>query len=171
MGGLRSGQYAKAVFKERRALYCLAFLLAAVLAGGCGGNDNTSGKIKPTLAAIVSPTAALATPSPIAEPPTPTPTSTLEPTVLPTATQNLTQPVDECPKRTNNHLNIDKLSLQPGMTDATITEIDQNSIRIEFDGVEAIVRGRSGVLGIHGDLSNDQLDRLSLAIDAVLNEC
>ena len=87
MGGLRSGQYAKAVFEKRRAMCCVGFLFAAVLVGGCGGNGGTASQVEPTLSATVSPTAAPANPSPTAEPPTGTPTSTSEPTALPPPTQ------------------------------------------------------------------------------------
>ena len=46
---------------------CVAFLLAAVVAGGCGGSGGSSVQVERTLSATVSRTAAVATLSPTAD--------------------------------------------------------------------------------------------------------
>ena len=66
MGGLRLGRYAKTVFMGKRAVYCLAFLVAGILAIGCGGSEDTSAQAGATVSATESPTPALASPSPTA---------------------------------------------------------------------------------------------------------
>ena len=57
------------------------------------------------------------------------------------------------------------------MIGAVITEIDDDSIRIEFEGVEVIVNGVGPSVHIITNLSREQLTRLGHAIDAVVYEC
>ena len=90
MGGLKSSHYVRTVFRENRAIYCVAVLVAVVLSAGCGGGSGSSGQIEPTPTASVNPTAVQATPSPSVEPATSTPTST--PTAAPTLPPAPTQP-------------------------------------------------------------------------------
>ena len=57
------------------------------------------------------------------------------------------------------------------MADAVITEVDDDSIRIIFEGVEVIVSGIGSSLAIRTNLANERLAPLTRAIDAVANEC
>ena len=157
----------------KRAVSCLAFLVAGILAIGCGGSDGTSVQAGATVAA--SPTTPLATLTPTAEPPTPEPTPTATrtaaPTALPTATQVVPPADPDCAKRANNHLNIDKLRDESSLADAVITERDEDSILIDLRGTEVIVRGWGNLVGIRGDLTNDELALVSAAIDSVRYVC
>ena len=170
MGGLRLSRYAKTMFMGKRAVCCLAFLVAGILAIGCGESENTSGQVGPTIVASVSPTQAPATPSPTAEASTPLPTPS--PTVVPQPTLPAPPTVDmACKSRTHNHVNIDRLLDQPSLTDAAITEIDANTIRVDFEGVVVTVEGWAELVTVDGELSAEQQERLFLAIDAVRYVC
>ena len=82
-------------------------------------------------------------------------------------------PAIGCLNRGNNHLNIELLRAQPGMAEAAITEIDEGSVGLQFEGVELIISGWGTLIGIGGpgDPTNEQLERIGLAIDAVRYEC
>ena len=126
--------------------------------------------------AAASPTALLSPPTPTAEPPTPQPTpaaSALPPTQPPPQAEAPPAPTPDpaCAARDHNHLNIEKLRDQPTMADAVITEVDDDSIRIIFEGVEVIVSGIGSSLAIRTNLANERLAPLTRAIDAVANEC
>ena len=103
----------------------------ALLAAACSGDGTEP---EPTIATITP--ESTAAPTVTAAPQPPAATATPQPPA-PTATD----PSVGCPKRTNNHLNIDKLRLQPGMTGAVVTEIDDREIRIVLQGVEFIISG------------------------------
>ena len=143
--------------------------------GGADANDETSVLAEPTLA-VASPTASPPTPAPTAEPaaaqPTAQPTSTSELVLLPPPTQfPSVTPDPACLTRDHNHLNIDKLAAHPNMAGAVITEIDDDSIRIVFEGVEVIVEGSGKLLTFSGKLTREQQTRVVTAIDTVLYEC
>ena len=140
--------------------------------------DASAGADVPAGATVsVSPTAPLATLTPTTEPtvapPTPLPSVTaLPPTLPPAPTQPPAATVDpDCAQRTHNHLNIDKLAAQPTMADAVITELDDDSIRIIFEGVEVIVSGLGSSLAIRTNLANDRLASLTRSIDLFASEC
>jgi hypothetical protein len=65
------------------------------------------------------------------------------------------------------------LRAQPGIADAVITEIDENSLLVEIQGIEIILDGWGSVvrIGGPGDPSNDLLDELLFAINGVRYEC
>ena len=136
--------------------------------------DTVSGQTEPTVTA--SPTATQETPTATAEPtivpPTPSPSATAVPTLPPPATEVPSPTPDPaCAARDHNHLNIEKLAAQPNMIGAVITEIDDDTIRIVFEGVEVIVEGSGNLLTFSGKLTREQQTRVVTAIDAVLYEC
>ncbi|MCH8008352.1 MAG: hypothetical protein IIC91_05755 [Chloroflexi bacterium] len=51
------------------------------------------------------------------------------------------------------------------------SEIDDDTIRIDVEGIEVIVRGWGEVVTFHGDSNNEQLTRFVHAVDAVRYEC
>ena len=65
---------------------------------------------------------------------------------------------------------MDRLRLQPSLTDAVTSEIDDDTIRIDVEGIEVIVRGWGEVVTFHGDLSNEQQTRILHAVDTVRYE-
>ena len=78
-----------------------------------------------------------------------------------------------CPDRGHHHLNIERLQAQPGMEEAVITEIDENEISLELRGIELVISGWGKLIGIGGpgDPSNELLEQIGMAIDAVRYEC
>ena len=141
--------------------------------GGSAGADVPAGATE-----AASPTTTLETVTPTATaeptivPPTPSPSATAVPTLPPPATEVPSPTPDPaCAARDHNHLNIEKLAAQPNMIGAVITEIDDDTIRIVFEGVEVIVEGSGNLLTFSGKLTREQQTRVVTAIDAVLYEC
>ena len=141
------------------------------------GDADASAAAGATVAA--SPTALLLPPTPTAEPPTPQPTpaaTALPPTQPPpTPTQVVfsSGPNIECPNRSHNHLNIDKLRADARLVGAVISEIDEFKILIEIEGVEFtfIGWGENTSILIRGDPTGDLSERVGLATDDVNFEC
>ena len=145
-----------------------------LLVWGLVRTDSNAGADVPAGATVsASPTTPPATLTPTTEPTAVPPTRSPTATALPPApTQPPAATVDpDCAQRTHNHLNIDKLAAQPTMADAVITELDDDSIRIIFEGVEVIVSGIGSSLAIRTNLANDRLAPLTRAIDVVASEC
>ena len=149
------------------------FLIAAVVVACRGGDEaGPTPDTSPTVTPVAEATPTLAatlTPTPL-----PSPTATNVPPTIPPPSPTQLQsfaPRISCPGRTHQHLNIELLAAQPGMEDAVITEVDEHTIRVEVDGIDVVVRGWLKVMGFHGDLTNDQLDQISIAVDAVVSEC
>ncbi len=155
------------------ALMVLLALGGALLAAACGESEGSSafGQAETTLTVTITPqstAAPTATQEPVPTDP-PAPTATPQPPA-PTATYT---PKPTCPPRTYNHVNIDLLRLQPGMTGAVITEIDDNKIRIVLQGVEFDITGRGTLVGFggRGDPSDELFEQVVGAIDAVRYQC
>ncbi|MCH8026257.1 MAG: hypothetical protein IH866_05630 [Chloroflexi bacterium] len=149
----------------------LVLTAGALLAAACDGDsteaepamatDTPESTAVPTVTQEPAPTER---PAPTATPQPPAPTAT----PLPPAPTTTYTPGPTCPPRTHRHLDIGTMRLQPGFTDAIITEIDADSIRIVVQGVELIITGSGKVIGIGGpgDPSRELLVLLSRAIDA-----
>ncbi len=156
--------------------WLLIAAVVALLAIGGGSYVAVNAGSSPAPVPTATPTAtataerATATPTPT-EPPAATATS-VPPAATPTEILNVHPRID-CPKRTNIHVNIDKLAAQPGLEGAVITEIDDRSVRIEIEGIELIITGWGEVVGLGGpgDPSSELRERIHLAIDAVAYEC
>ncbi len=146
---------------------------------GPGGSDGTS--VQAGATAPASPTAPQATLTPTTEAPTPQPTPSPLPSATSVPTLPPTQPppteaptVDpDCAKRTHNHLNIDKLRLDPRMNGATITEVDDRTIQIEIDGLLFTVDGWGEVMiiGIPRGVSDSLDSQITGAAEALRYEC
>ena len=175
------GVFSSAVFAGPAKVALVVFAVGSLTAGAYfayqttqSDADTVSGQTEPTVTA--SPTATQETPTATAEPtivpPTPSPSATAVPTLPPPATEVPSPTPDPaCAARDHNHLNIEKLAAQPNMIGAVITEIDDDTIRIVFEGVEVIVEGSGNLLTFSGKLTREQQTRVVTAIDAVLYEC
>ncbi len=152
-------------------------VLLLVVGAGCAGDDDSSSGIQAEASATESVTPKSTAALTATDQPLPTqPTATATAVPLPTEPAAPTQPPaptsdPACAKTTPNHLNIDKLRLQPGLTDAAIREVDSDSVGMVIDGVEVTVIGWGEVVRIHGDLTNEQQTRILRAVDAVRYAC
>ncbi len=169
MAGRRIGSIAK-----RWPL--LAVLLIAAVAVACSGGEDGSPTPEPsattTATAEATPTeVATSTPTVL---PSPTSTSVLPvvlPPPLPSPTTQVQSIVPPNGCSGHSHVAIELLAAQPGMEEAVITEVNDSSIRVELFDTEIIIIGTGDSIHIHTDLSNDELDQISTAVDAVRYEC
>ena len=159
----------------------------AVVTGGFAGGiywavqisesegSSAFGQAVPSATVTIAPQGTAA-PTATPQPPLPTDppayTATPKPPQPPAPTAMFT-PKPTCPPRTNNHLNMDLMRLQPGLTDAVISEIDDNRIRIVVQGVEFIITGVGKLVGLGGtgDPSSELRTQMWRAVDAVRYQC
>lgn len=152
----------------------LAVLAFAVVAVACNGGDGESPTPEPSVTTTTTDEPTLTVLPTLTPTALPSPTSTsVPPVALPAPLPSPTQIQSIAPQITcpTSHLNIELLGAQPGMEEAVITEVADSSIRVELFDNEIIIIGTGDSIHIHADLSNDELDQISTAVDAVRYEC
>jgi hypothetical protein len=161
------------------AVGAVALLIAA---GGSYVAVNAGGSPAAVTTETPETTLVPASPSPTLEPPlatgTPPAAVTATPPTEGTPTSSFPSPGISCPDGAPHyHVNIEKfqeeLRQQAGLEDAVVTEVDLDTVRVEFQGMELTLTGwgESSTIGGTGDPSRELFERFVAAIDAVLFAC
>jgi hypothetical protein len=174
MAASRPANRARVWLGSAAALVLIAAGAGSYVAVSAGGGGAGATPTQEPSTATATATAETPVTSATATPPLPT----SQPSAEPTATSGPIHPGITCPDgEPRYHLNIqkfqDELRQYPDFQDAVVTEVDLDTVMVETAKLTFTVTGWGEVVGIGGpsNPTNDLLEQLSLAMDAVSFDC
>lgn len=162
--------------RSTRIWLVIAAVAVALLAAAGGSYMAVNAGGSPAAVTTATPDATPTSPFITVTPPQATATVADPPLPSDTVTPDASLPPDFPPVQCGGpryHLNIQKLRDHPNLAGAVVTEINQDTVRIDIDGVDFLITGWGGSLSFGGYApSSDELfEQVVSAAHAVRYEC